>query len=285
MKEFEAKVAVVTGAASGIGRGLAWHSAREGMKVVLADIAEDRLRDVEREMRANGYQVLAVKCDVSSYSEVERLAEKTIQAFGEVHLLFNNAGLSTVGDIVQPLWKAGDHDWKLITQVNLQGMINGIRIFLPVMLSQDTECHVVNTASAAGLLSYRPLGIYAMTKHAVVALSETVHIQLSGLHSKVGVSVLVPGLVKTDAVGSAVRRHRELEQLGQVPSLTEDQERGVGHLSQAVQSGISPADVAETTFAAIREGRFYIITHDYILENVQRRLDIILAGGNPIDLS
>jgi NADP-dependent 3-hydroxy acid dehydrogenase YdfG len=285
MKEFEGKVAVVTGAASGIGRGLAWHGAREGMKVVLADIAEDRLRDVEREMRADGHQVLAVKCDVSSYNDVEQLAAKTIQAFGEVHLLFNNAGLSTVGDIVQPLWRAGDHDWKLITQVNLQGVINGIRIFLPVMLSQDTECHVVNTASAAGLLSYRALGIYAMTKHAIVALSETAHIQLSGMHSKVGVSVLVPGLVKTDAVGSAVRRHRELEQLGRVPSLTEDQERGVGHLSQAVQSGISPADVAEMTFAAIREGRFYIITHDYILENVQRRLDIILAGGNPIDLS
>jgi NADP-dependent 3-hydroxy acid dehydrogenase YdfG len=285
MKEFEGKVAVVTGAASGIGRGLAWHGAREGMKVVLADIAEDTLRDVEREMRADGHQVLAVKCDVSSYSEVEQLAAETIQAFGEVHLLFNNAGLSTVGDIVQPLWIAGDHDWKLITQVNLQGVINGIRIFLPVMLSQDTECHVVNTASAAGLLSYRALGIYAMTKHAIVALSETAHIQLSGMHSKVGVSVLVPGLVKTDAVGSAVRRHRELEQLGRVPSLTEDQERGVGHLSQAVQSGISPADVAEMTFAAIREGRFYIITHDYILENVQRRLDIILAGGNPIDLS
>ena len=285
MQEFKGKVAVVTGAASGIGLGLARHCAKEGMKVVLADIAEDRLHDAERTMRAEGHEVFAVRCDVSNADGMRRLAKQTVDRFNVVHLLFNNAGLDTLSDVVNPLWKASDHDWELITKVNLQGVINGFRTFLPIMLSQGTEGHVVNTASAAGLLTYDVMGIYAMTKHAIVCLSETLYLQLARVQSRIGVSVLCPGVIQTDAMEAALRHHRGLPEAEQLQALTEGQQNTVNYLSHLVRTGMPPSEAAEMTFDAIRNGRFYIITHRYILENLKTRCEIILEGGNPMDLA
>ena len=175
MKEFKGKVAVITGAASGIGRAIAERCAREGMKVVLADIEEEALSQAEEEMKAEGATVLAALTDVSKAGDVEALAQKTLDTFGAVHLLCNNAGVLPGRDF---LWERTLNDWEWVLGVNLWGVIHGTRVFVPVMLEQGTECHIVNTASAAGLLSIPYLGIYNVTKHAVVALTETLHREL-----------------------------------------------------------------------------------------------------------
>jgi len=154
VKEFKDKVALITGAASGIGRGIAQRCAQEGMKVVLADIEEKALTQTEKEMKAAGASVLAVLTDVSKASDVEALRQRTLHAFGAVHLLCNNAGVGAGGSI----WESTLADWEWVIRVNLWGIIHGVGVFVPVMLEQDTECHIVNTASALGLISSPHLG-------------------------------------------------------------------------------------------------------------------------------
>ena len=193
MKEFQGKVAVVTGAASGIGRALAERCAQEGMRVVLAGINEQTLMQASQELQAIGASVLAVQTDVSKAADVEALAQKAFDTYGAVHLLFNNAG---VGAGIS-LWESTLADWEWTLGVNLWGVIYGIRAFVPRMLEQDTEGHIVNTASIAGLVSGPGLGIYRMTKHGVVTLSETLYHELALRGAKVKVSVLCPGFVNT----------------------------------------------------------------------------------------
>ncbi len=164
MKEFKDKVAVVTGAASGIGRSLAERCAEEGMKVVMADVEGPALAQAAKELSAPGVTLLAVPTDVSKASEVENLARRTLEAFGAVHLLFNNAGVGKVGIV----WEVTLADWEWVMGVNLWGVIHGVRTFVPLMLAQDTEGHVVNTASMAGLTAAAGYGIYSVTKHGVV---------------------------------------------------------------------------------------------------------------------
>lgn len=168
MKEFKDKVAVITGAGSGIGLGIARRCVQEGMKVVLADVERDALAGAEKELTARGGTVLPVLTDVSRADQVEALAKKTIDTFGGVHLLCNNAGVAADGTI----WECSLANWEWVIGVNLWGVLNGIRTFVPIMLSQDTEGYVVNTASTAGILPYHPGASYHVTKHAVVALSE-----------------------------------------------------------------------------------------------------------------
>ena len=160
MKEFKDKVAVITGAASGIGRALADRCVQEGMKVVLADVEVEALTKTEESMKAAGATVLAVRTDVSQAGDVEALAEKTLEAFGAVHLLCNNAGVATEAAV----WESTIAEWEWVMGVNLWGVIHGVRVFVPVMLAQDTECHVVNTASMAGLISGPGLGVYKVTQ-------------------------------------------------------------------------------------------------------------------------
>jgi len=150
MKNFKDKVAVITGAASGIGRGLAERCAREGMKVVLADIEEPALKDAEKALKAGGADVLAVPTDVSRLSDIEALARRTIDTCGGVHLLFNNAGVQAGASVGRTLWENTLADWEWLLKVNLWGVIHGIKTFVPIMLGQDTECHIVNTSSMAG---------------------------------------------------------------------------------------------------------------------------------------
>src|ERR1051325_4326893 len=207
MREFTGKVAVVTGAASGIGRGLAEACAREGMKVVLADVDESALSQAERELKDAGALVLSVRTDGSRAVDVEALARRTLDAFGAAHLLFNNAGVGA-GTTV---WESTLEDWQWVLGVNLWGVIHGVRTFVPVMLKQADECHIVNTASMAGLTSGPALGVYKVTKHGVVSLSETLCCELAAMKSKIGVSVLCPAGVNTRVMDSERNRPEELQ--------------------------------------------------------------------------
>ena len=188
MKEFKGKVAVITGGASGIGRGIAERCVREGMRVVLADIDEADLSKAETELRAAGGDVLAVRTDVSKRSEVEVLARRSFQAFGDVHCCS-----TTPGSLRWAAWEATWNDWEWVIGVNLWGVIHGVKVFTPLMMEQKTECHIVNTASTAGLIAAGFSAPYAVTKHAVVALSENLYLTLQYRKSLVNISVLCPG--------------------------------------------------------------------------------------------
>src|SRR3989304_1104323 len=193
MKDLNGKVAVVTGGASGIGRAMAERFAAEGMKVVLADIEEEALTRAESEMRATGATVASKRTHVSRGEDVEALARFTIDTFGAVHVVCNNAGVA-VGGVT---WQQTVKDWEWFLGVNLWGVIHGIRAFVPIMLQQGDECHVVNTASRAGLLTRPWLAMYCASKHAVVALSESLYHELTLTGSNIKASVVFPAVGDT----------------------------------------------------------------------------------------
>jgi NAD(P)-dependent dehydrogenase (short-subunit alcohol dehydrogenase family) len=281
MKEFQGKVAVVTGAASGIGRALAGKSAQEGMKVVLADIEEQALLRASQELEATGASVLAVQTDVSKAGDVEALAQKAFDTYGGVHLLFNNAGVGG-GDII---WESTLADWEWILGVNLWGVIHGISTFVPRMIEQDTEGHIVNTASIAGLISGPGLGIYKVTKHGVVTLSETMYHELALRGAKVKVSVLCPGFVNTQIMDSARNRPVQLQNDPTEAQLGPEREALIQFMRRAIESGMPPRQVAEIVFQAIRDETFYILTHPETKEEVRDRMEDILQGRNPTYVS
>lgn len=257
MKEFKDKVAVITGAASGIGRALAERCAEEGMKVVLADIEEEALLKAEEGMKASGATALSVLTDVSKYNDVESLAQKTINTFGAVHLLFNNTGVSGG----KTVWESTISDWKWIMGVNLWGVIHGIRVFVPIMLEKNDECHIVNTASMAGLVSSPSLGIYKVTKAGIITISETLHHELKQRGAKINVSVLCPGWVSTRVSDSV--RNRPVELLNDTFEVNTNlkHEAVLKELRSAVKYGMSLKEVADCVFNGIKEKRLYIFTH------------------------
>ena len=280
MKEFRDKVAVITGAASGIGRGLAERCAREGMKVVLADIEEQPLAQTAHDLQADGAAVLAVVTDVAKPSDVENLAHKTLSTFGGVHLLCNNAGVVSS----TWLWKHTIADWEWIIGVNLWGVIHGLHVFVPIMLEQDVDCHIVNTASLSGLaaLPATGSGIYNMTKHAVVSLSETLYLELEQIGAKVKVSVLCPGGVRSRLGAAARNRPADLpERPGANEAGPLDNELGQKFFQRTGEESVSPSQVADVVFTAIRDEQFYILTHPAYNKTIRRRLEDILLGRNP----
>lgn len=275
MKHFKDKVAVITGAANGIGRGLAERCAQEGMKIVLADIDEKALSATCQGLRNRGAKTTEIVTDVSKADEVEELAKKSFESYGAIHLLCNNAGIGSVSDIYKSLWESDFVDWEEIIGVNLWGVIYGIRSFVPIMLKQHTECHIVNTASSAGLTAGAGLGIYKVTKHGVVTLSETLYQQLRQRQAPIGVSVLCPDAVSTRVVDAALekpsgRKKRNLEEEQQVEAFL-----------QRVNAGMSPNEVADQVFQAIREDKLYILTHSEIKDAVRTRMENILDEHNP----
>jgi NAD(P)-dependent dehydrogenase (short-subunit alcohol dehydrogenase family) len=274
MREFKDRVAVITGAASGIGRALAERCVQEDMKVVLADVDAEALLQTEASMKASGATVLAARTDVSQTRDVEALAQKTLEAFGGVHLLCNNAG---VGGPDAPLWESTIADWEWVLGVNLWGVIHGLPVFVPIMLAQDTAGHIVNTASGGGLVSCHGLGPYRVSKHGVVSLSETLHHELVNRGAKVKVSVLCPGFVNTRIVESVGNRpgHPPPEHSGPAPQALREV------LRQLVQAGMPPGQVADAVFKAIREDRFYILTHPEDKKGVRTRMEDILQERNP----
>lgn len=275
MKEFKDRVAVITGAASGIGRGIADRCAAEGMKVVLADIEDPTLAAAEAEMKKEGATVLSVRTDVSKRSDVEALAQRTLEAFGGVHLLFNNAGVAAGWSP----WEATWNDWEWVMGVNLWGVIHGVKIFTPIMLAQDAECHIVNTSSAAGLMVGGGSAPYSVTKHAVVALSESLYLTLQQRNARVGVSVLCPGMVRTN-IGET-ERHRPAELRNPPVTLSPEMQAGLAVFRAALEAGMPPAQVADAVFESIREQRFYIVTHPDWMEAVRLRTDALSRLENP----
>ena len=282
MKQFSGRVAVVTGAASGIGRALAQQAAREGMKVVLADVEESALAAADAELEKRHASVLAVRTDVSRPQDVEALARKTLEAFGAVHLLFNNAGVSSGG---APIWETPLHDWEWVMGVNLWGVVHGVRVFVPIMLAQSTECHVVNTGSVAGLCALGAAGNYTVAKFGVVGLSEVLYQDLARARAKVGVSVLCPAWVKTRLIEA--RRNRPAEQgadAGYQPLTAEQQEERWAAIAQKwthLGAVLPPERVAEITFDAIRKEQFYIVPHKEVSSLVRARARDITSGRNP----
>jgi NAD(P)-dependent dehydrogenase (short-subunit alcohol dehydrogenase family) len=274
MRDFEGKVAVITGAASGIGRGIAEHCIHEGMKVVLSDIEEAALFQTERDLREIGATVLAQRADVSKVTDVEEVAKKTLDAFGVVHLLFNNAGVGGGGSI----WESTEKDWQWVIGVNLLGIIHGLRVFVPIMLAQDIECHIVNTASIAGLLAFHPSAPYQVTKHAVVALSENLSHSLAQRNAKIKASVLCPGWVNTRIMDGERNRPAELQNEPSNEPLDPRVEATIQFMRQAAQTGISPSQVADCVFEGIRNEQFYILTHPDMNSMIQERMESILQA-------
>lgn len=271
MNAFQGKVAVITGAASGIGRALADRCALEGMRLVLADIEKEALQKADAELRAAGATTLAVETDVARAESVANLADKAWEEFGGVHLLFNNAGVGGGSS----LWESSLEDWEWVIGVNLWGVIHGVRSFVPRMIAQNEEGCVVNTASVAGLISSPGLGVYKVAKHGVVTLSETLRHELALHGSKIRACVLCPGFVQTRILESERNRPGGASNpapLSPADAAIREQVR------QGVESGMSSAEAAEATFAAIREGRFYILTHPEYNAAIRLRMEEILQA-------
>ncbi len=277
MKEFQGKVAVVTGAASGIGRALAERCAKEEMKVVLADIEEQALMQASRDLAAQGAQVLAVPTDVSQAGEVETLARKAFETYSAVHLLFNNAGVGAG----KSAWESSLAAWEWVLGVNLWGVIHGIHFFVPRMLEQRSEGHIVNTASMAGLTYGPGQSIYKVSKHGVVSLSETLYYELALRGASLKVSVLCPGLVSTNILDAQRNRPARLQDASVEEPLSPQAEAVVQRFQQAVREAMPPGQVADIVFEAIREERFYILTHPTWKAAIQSRMEDILQERNP----
>jgi NAD(P)-dependent dehydrogenase (short-subunit alcohol dehydrogenase family) len=257
VESFKDKVAVVTGGGSGIGRALSLALAREGARVVVADLDEAAMDGVTRQARAHGVDALAVRTDVTELAQVQALAERAWQAFGAVHVLCNNAGVAAWGS----LDKATHRDWQWVLGVNLWGVIHGIEAFVPRMIAGGQRGHIVNTASMAGLIASQGLGVYNTSKYAVVGLSETLAKDLRA-HG-IGVSVLCPMGVETRIRESERNRPAALRNAPGVPVPA----------VELIGRSLAPESVADMVLHAIRRGELYVITHDEGLEPLRRRFE------------
>ena len=271
MENLEGRCAVVTGAASGIGKALSERFVADGMKVVLADVEQEPLSVVEKELREQGGDVVAVQVDVSDVAQVRNLAAEATSAFGNVHVLCNNAGVGSGG----PIQELKTEDWEWVLGVNLWGVIHGLTSFLPAMIAHGEPAHVVNTASVAGLLTTPMMGPYNASKFAVVAISETLHHEMRLANTNVHVSVLCPGWVNTKIHQS--QRNRPAA-LGGGQDADPDR---LSMIAGIIESGMSPKDVAVEVRDAIRAERFWVTTHPEMLAGVESRLHSIITNANP----
>ncbi|MCF8150036.1 MAG: SDR family NAD(P)-dependent oxidoreductase [Burkholderiaceae bacterium] len=279
MKQFSERTAVITGAASGIGLELARRAANEGMQLVLADIEFERLQTAAATLELPAERVLLQKTDVSREDEIAALADAAFAHFGAVHLLCNNAGVG----LTRVTWEHSTADWQWVLGVNLWSVIHGIQHFLPRMLEQGDEGHIVNTSSVAGLLSTPGMAAYNVSKHGVVTLSETLYGELLAAKAKVGVSVLCPAWVPTAIHQSARNRQERFGVNAPVAGLSASYEE---RMAQAVNAGrLTAADMASEVFDAVGNGRFYVIPHRKINNAIQLRTDDILNLRNPTPLA
>lgn len=281
IQDFQGKTAVLTGAGSGFGLECARIGARLGMNLVLVDVQADALEAARQEMEAAGVQVMASRTDVSDAAAMDVLGAAVQARFGAPHFVFNNAGVAAGG----LLWENTVADWEWVLGVNLWGVVHGVRVFTPMMLAAakadpSWRGHVVNTASMAGLLTPPNMGVYNVSKHAVVALTETLYQDLSLVSDQVGASVLCPYFVPTGI--SQSHRNRPGELAGGAP--TQSQRIGQAMSEKAVGSGkVTAAEVAQLVFNAISANQFYIFSHPKALGAVQARMEAMVTQGNPPD--
>ncbi len=280
MDSFRGKTAVITGAGSGLGLALARALANEGAQLVLADINAGDLAAAEAEICALKAKATSCVTDVSWAGSVDALAERARSHFGAVHLLFNNAGVA----VSAPLWESSEADWKWVTGVNLLGVVNGIRSFVPAMLKQREPAHIVNTASVAGLISPPGFSAYTVTKHAVVALSEVLYQDLQKANAEhgasVGVSVLCPAYFPTRISDSARNRPAALRDPTSAAPQTENE--SAAQVRHAVERGkLSADDIARIALDAVRAGKFYILPHPNIKPSIEWRMQDILLDRQP----
>ncbi len=275
MQDFKDKVAVVTGAASGIGRALAQRFAEAGMKVVLADVEVGALEAVSAELGAQGFETLAIPTDVSREAEVRNLADRTLDELGAVDILCNNAGVFTGG----LAWQSPHQDYEWLIDVNVWGVVHGVRVFVPIMLGQGSEAHIVNTASMAGLTNGPFTAIYTMTKHAVVGYSEALYHDLTSSGANIGVSVLCPELVDTRIADA--RRNRPQDLAGFDFSSPERELAEESLRTLASSKGVDPTVLADRALEAIRDNRFYVLSDDGWRRSCETRLEDIRLARNP----
>ena len=276
MRSFEGKVAVVTGAASGIGLALARMLGEQGMRLALADIEADALQNAALDLEKRGVEVLAVRTDVSQADSVNALAEETLEAFGAVHVVCNNAGVFAGGIS----WEAPVEDYEWVLNVNLWGVIHGLRTFVPHLLAHGEEGHIVNTASMAAVTSMPYSAMYTLSKHAVLSLSESLYHELKLRGARIGVSALCPELVATRIDGGERNRPSHLKRpsgAGASPErdLTEQAIR------DGIQTGTPPERIAQRVLEGIREDRFYILAEDVWRRACESRLEDIRLARNP----
>ena len=276
IEDLTGKVAVVTGAASGIGRALAGRLAAAGARLVLADIEDRPLEEVAAALRADGAEVVAVHADVSKADDVERVAMTAMDVYGALHLCVNNAGVAGGG----LAWEVPLDEWDWVLGVNLYGVVHGLRSFVPRIIESGGG-HVVNIASMAGLTSNPGMAVYNVTKHSVVTLSETLALDLSLTHPEVGVTVVCPGWVRTQINRSERNRPERAGSALDVEPATELQCDLRSIVDGLIESGLEPDDVADMILDAVRTGRFTVLTHPEWQAMVTRRVEGLLAGEQP----
>jgi NAD(P)-dependent dehydrogenase (short-subunit alcohol dehydrogenase family) len=260
MDDFKGRVAVVTGGGSGIGRAMALAFAREGAKIVLADLDRAAMERVGAEIREGGGESAAVETDVASLASVENLRQRAVERFGAVHVICNNAGVGVFG----PLATATHKDWQWVMNVNFWGVVHGIEVFLPRLIEQKQGGHIVNTASMAGLAGMPSLGVYCASKFAVVGLTESLHRELAG--TGIGASVLCPMVVNTQINSSERNRPKELQD-------PEASKASISEVPMTVARVIEATDVADRVVAAIRANSLYILTHQESRDILKRRAE------------
>ncbi len=281
MKDFKDKVAVVTGAASGMGLAFSHRFAEEGMRVVLADIESEPLAMAEAALKATGAQVLAVRTNVMHEDDINRLADAAFSAFGNVHILCNNAGVAaTAATLRSRPWESPLADWEWTFGVNFMGVLYGIRAFVPRMLENGEEGHIVNTASMAGLLT--GANPYNVSKHSVVCFTEGIYKEFRAMGAKLSASVLCPGLISTAILDAERNRPPEFGPPTQMAALRPELQQWAAGFEAALKAGIAPEEVARQVFEAIRDDRFYIFpAQPAVLESVRTRMEDIIAQRNP----
>lgn len=279
--DFKGKTAVLTGAGSGFGLECARLGAKLGMNLVLVDVQQDALDQASAEIKATGAQVLSFRLDVSSAEQMEAMGKAVFERFGAPHFVFNNAGVGSGGLI----WENTVKDWEWVLGVNVMGVVHGVRIFTPMMLKAAAkdpawQGHIVNTASMAGLLNPPNMGVYNVSKHAVVSLSETLYQDLSLVTDQIGASVLCPFFVAT-GIGMS-HRNRPAELASNKPTKSQMIQQAM--TGKAVGSGkVTAAHVAQLVFNAIAANQFYIYSHPKAIHSVQTRLEDVLQARNPTD--
>ncbi len=275
MIKLEGKIAVVTGGASGIGKGITKKLLENEAEVVIADINKDKIEATKREFRQMGYEVRCKTVDVTKEDEIKKLAEDVLGIYGQINILCNNAG---VGYSSGFCWENTEDEWNWMINTNLKSVIYGIRTFVPIMLKQDNECHIINTSSNAGITIGGTMAMYSLTKHGVVALSESLYNELKLINSKIHVSVLCPGFVSSDITNPYIP---ETVKDKSNPVINENTELFFKAFNNAINNGVTPDEIGDSVINAIKKGVFYILSSETDKSLVKARLDNILECKNP----